>query len=691
MKKLTVALLALILLLTAAMPALAASDFAFAERNITIFEGETITPALLRQNGAATGEVTFSSANQRVATVDAAGVVTGLTKGKTTINAALKVDKKSYKAQVNVNVLRAVTEIQLDDRGLTLVQPGDPLVEGLLQPMEDSDAADYPILVLSAGRNTQLKLSALPKDASDRKVVVTSTDETIVRVVEGTTLQPKMAGECIVTVASRQNPEVVLNYRVLVTQPVKSLKITADSKKVAAGGTLALRTEVAPDNATIKDVTWTSGQPKVATVDANGVVTGVSKGTATIKAMAADGSGRNATYQVQVVQQPASITLSETDTTVAVGYNKQLKATVNPSSTNDKTVVWSSSNEAIAKVNSQGRITPVSAGECTITCASKDFPEVRTTARVVVTQPITKISFNEREVTVNVGSTTRVYWTTSPADATNTSVVLASANDKIATVDQDGTIHGMKRGSTNITVTANDGSKKRATIKVNVLQPVTGVHMKNDTLTIDLEEPVTLTAVLEPSDASNNRMTWVSDDPRVLTVKGTKNKPTVTGHAWGTAIITGTTEDGGYTTEATINVGNYDKALMVNDFYLQNHELKITVVNVSNLDITRFNFEVRMFDLYNAPLPCNYNGNHVFTGVYAYKTLYEGNSTMHGRFTFHDYMQPIDEIGRMELRITGYTTEDGYVRNIREDKQVVFEYKNPAYQGDVMNTLEPIF
>lgn len=689
LKKLT-ALLLMVLCVTLCLsvPALAETDFTFDRSVLTLFEGEQLQLTLVRKNGAVADEpVTYTTSAPKVATVDANGLVTGVSKGQVIISASMKVGKRTYKGQITLTVQRAVTELEVNEINLTVCKPGDPLVEPLLQPMEDSEAADWDILLLTVGTERAVKVSALPQSASERRVTITSTNPDLVR-VSGATITPRRAGECQLILASRSNPEVTKCYRVLVLQPVKSVKVEGESRKLAVGGTLSLGASVQPADASIKSVTWSSADERIATVDQNGVVTGVKKGTVAIRATAADGTKRYGSLEVQVVQQPTDITLAESDVIVAVGTYRTLKPTVLPSNTNDKSVVWSSTDERVAKVSSQGRITPVSAGSCEIICASKDFPDVSATAHVTVTQPITKIAFTEKEVNVNVGSTVQVYWSTSPADATDASVVLSSGSEKLATVDQDGTIHGVKRGTVTITAAAVDGSRKKATIKVNVLQPVTGVHMKNDTMTVDVEEPVTLTAVLEPSDASNTRMTWTSDDPRVLTVKGTKNRPTVTGHAWGDATITGVTEDGGYITTADIHVGNYDKALTITDLYLQDNAVKMTVRNVSNMNVTRFYFRVALYDLYGEPLPCNTVGTNIFEGSYASTPLYEGDSTIHGRFNFNGYVQPGEAIGRVEMQLTGYVCDDGYSRNIWDDRQPYAEYKSPSYIGPLPETTE---
>ena len=675
-------LLALALsLLCLAAPALAEDNkFHFDSSANAVFEGEALQTLLVRAGDCAEeGALTYTSSRESVATVDASGVVTGVSKGQTTITAELITSKRTWRTTLTVTVKRKVTAVNVKEEKLPLYEKTDSEVADLLRDVSDRPNIDaLPVLVLRVGANQAIQATLEPNDANDRNFILTTSDESVVK-VQSNNFRPQKVGECVVTVKSRQNPEVYTAYRALVVQPVTKLTLSAPEKYAYVGQTLPLSVTYAPENASIQAVAWSSANEKVATVNDSGVVTGVSKGQATIRATAADGSGRYATYQVTVRQQPTSIELKSKSDTVNVGSYMTVQATVLPNATNDKSVVWSSSNESVAKVNSAGRVTPVSPGSCVITCASKEFPAVSSSMTVMVQQPVSKISFLEKEASVHVGSTVTVFWQVEPSNATNKNVAFSSRDERIATVDASGTIRGVKRGSTTITVTAQDGSNKKDTIKVNVLQPVEGVHMQNDTVTVGVgsSEAVRVTAVLEPSDASNSNMTWTSEDETIATVRGTNNRPTVTGHRWGTTTIIGVTEDGGYVTTATVRVGNYDKALVITDLYTSNDAIKINVQNQSNMTITRFYFTIEVYDLFGRPLVCNTNGTNSFTGSYGYE-LYEGDITTHGRFYFSDFVQPAG-IGRVLMRITGYRTDDGYSRTIREDRQQTIEYVAPGF------------
>ena len=152
---------------------------------------------------------------------------------------------------------------------------------------------------------------------------------------------------------------------------------------------------------------------------------------------------------------------------------------------------------------------------------------------------------------------------TTPADANNYTLNWESSNENVATVAQDGTVTVVGEGTATITVTLNDqleGGVYTATATVNGLgnMAVTGISV--DPTVIDTyvgAAPVEITAVVEPANASNQNITWTSSDENVATV----DNGVVTGVGAGTATITATTEDGGFTATATVNVVTLDDAL----------------------------------------------------------------------------------------------------------------------------------
>ena len=318
MKRLIPLLLSVLVLLGCLSgTALAENKFYFVKAVNTVFENEMLQLELIREGDCAQeGELTFKSSSKKIATVDEEGVISGLSKGQSTITATLKVGKKTWTASLTVTVARKVESIEVTGTSLKTYNAWDPLVADALDPA--SPYGDLPVLLLRMGRQQEITAKCSPTTATNRRWQMTSSDPAIVK-AGTTTLTPKAPGECLITVQSVQNPEVSVSYRALVVQPVTSVKLSSNVKTIYIGESLVLDASVQPANATIKGLTWTSDHPDNASVDAYGVVTAVSKGSAIITAKAADGSGKYGTFTVTVRQQPESISLNKTDITLKTG------------------------------------------------------------------------------------------------------------------------------------------------------------------------------------------------------------------------------------------------------------------------------------------------------------------------------------------------------------------------------------
>ena len=151
--------------------------------------------------------------------------------------------------------------------------------------------------------------------------------------------------------------------------PVTSIVLDQTALALNVNETATLTATVSPDDASFKTVTWTSSDEAVATVS-GGVVTAVGVGEATITAQAGDFT---ATCVVNVGDVPVTgITLNQSALDLLVNEKDTLTATVTPDNATDKTVTWTSSDEAVATV-SGGVVTAVGAGEATITAQAGEF------------------------------------------------------------------------------------------------------------------------------------------------------------------------------------------------------------------------------------------------------------------------------------------------------------------------------
>ena len=192
--------------------------------------------------------------------------------------------------------------------------------------------------------------------------------------------------------------------------------------------------------------------------------------------------------------------------------SETLTATVTPSTATDKSVTWSVAPEGVVTVEN-GVVTAVAPGSATVTATAGGKSD---TCAVTVIKHVTGVSITEN-VSVLEGQTTQVQVTVSPDDATNKAYTLSSLDEETATVDQDGTVHGVKEGTTKIKVVTTDGEfEDTCDVEVTKLAvPVTGVEAKDNETDKELTDKhqLQLVANAVPANATESKLlTWTVED-----------------------------------------------------------------------------------------------------------------------------------------------------------------------------------
>ena len=259
---------------------------------------------------------------------------------------------------------------------------------------------------------------------------------------------------------------------VIIPESVTGIEVANDYQHMGlfVGGSGKIRYSVLPSNATNTNVTFKSLNEKVATVDANGVVTGVSEGNADIVITTEEG-GFEAKCTVRVDGIDARGIERVGDKTVTMGLNqtRQLQVKITPSDTTNKNVQWTSSNNSVATVDSNGVVISKNSGSTIITATTHNG--LKTEFFIEVETPVTNITLNSNEINLNPGGTFKLDATVNPSNASNKNIKWISANESIATVDPSGNVTADVAGTTYISAVSADG-KVVATCTVNVSKPV---------------------------------------------------------------------------------------------------------------------------------------------------------------------------------------------------------------------------
>ncbi|MEL6918832.1 MAG: Ig-like domain-containing protein, partial [Bacteroidota bacterium] len=158
------------------------------------------------------------------------------------------------------------------------------------------------------------------------------------------------------------------------TIAVTGIELSVENETLTIGGTIALEATISPSDATNTGIDWSSSDSNIATVNADGLVTAIAEGQATITATTVDG-GFTDTAVITVEESVISVTgltLSPKTQTLEIGETVTLEATVSPSDATNSSIDWSSDDSNIATVNSEGLITALAEGQATITATTVD-------------------------------------------------------------------------------------------------------------------------------------------------------------------------------------------------------------------------------------------------------------------------------------------------------------------------------
>ena len=219
--------------------------------------------------------------------------------------------------------------------------------------------------------------------------------------------------------------------------------------------------------------------------------------------------------------------LNKTSTTLIEGETETLVATVMPENATDKSVVWESGNESAATVSQEGLVTAVGEGKATITVKTNDGGfsascEVTVKKKVIA---VTGVKLSAESMTLREGDRGILTATVEPANATNKNVEWWTTDLDIVCVTSapggsTGYVEARKAGKATVTVKTEDGefsaSCEIAVEKKEV--PVTGISIEPSSLKLPVGDTYSLIPHVQPNDATNQDIKWLSTNESVATV-----------------------------------------------------------------------------------------------------------------------------------------------------------------------------
>lgn len=219
------------------------------------------------------------------------------------------------------------------------------------------------------------------------------------------------------------------------------------------------------------DLSWTSSDPSVVTVDGEGNLTAVTPGTAEVALSSGDGK-LTAGGVIRVVVSPTGLTLPQTLTLTEGGEPQSAAAVVAPADATDYIVSYRSSDDSIVTVDGAGTVTPVAAGEALVTAEITD-KGLAATCHVVVKPALKALHLSEDALTLSTGKTKSLTLTAEPEGADIAGVAWRSSDEAVATVDGDGTVTAVAEGKATVTASVN-GVEASCAVTVRAPAPAAG-------------------------------------------------------------------------------------------------------------------------------------------------------------------------------------------------------------------------
>lgn len=253
---------------------------------------------------------------------------------------------------------------------------------------------------------------------------------------------------------------------------VYATKITAKNvpSDIVIGKTVRLKASVYPTNAQDSEIFWESSDESIVKVASNGELTAVGVGKATVTAKTSHGASKKFTVNVNGIRAEA-ISIADNRTEILIGETEKFNCAFTPSDTTDKSLEWSSSDDEIISVSSDGTIKASRVGTATVTAKHNKLADSLTvTVKPIEAESIRIVASDtestDKELKLKKGRELSLNAEIAPENATYKQIVWSVSDNSIATVDMNGKITAKTVGTVTVIATAQNGINAQAELEV---------------------------------------------------------------------------------------------------------------------------------------------------------------------------------------------------------------------------------
>ena len=438
------------------------------------------------------------------------------------------------------------------------------------------------VMAKNSANNININYSPANINVTD---VILEYDENIITLFEDGRIAalttPDITTNTSVTVYSEHDQNVKDTLHIKVVTPVEKINVADTQINLYPGDKYKIEYTTYPEEVSDNSISWSSSDKDMIAISPDGIIIpkvqndgSYKTGTCNLVLTANDGFGATTTVPVLVALPVSSVNIISKNYGF-IGVRDQILTEILPTNATEQTLKYYSSNPDVIEINENtGEYLPKTVGSATLSAVTTDGTNLTDSIDVNITVGVNEIKITGIDDTLDVGLTNEFTITVLPEEANNKQISFIISDTTLVDYVEPtlvegttniyrGSITAKKGGITNIAAIALDGSEKGFGKDLTVTIPVDNIELSVDSLSIFINDIVTIQAFIGPDEATNKEVTWISSNSAVASID---NYGRVRGLSHGSTTISALSKDNNFVVASCIlhvNVAAED--LIIND------------------------------------------------------------------------------------------------------------------------------